>query len=259
MDIDSYENGVPSWVDLGTADLPAARAFYTGLFGWDIQEGPPETGGYSIAHLRGRAVAGLGPQQNPGPPVWASYVNVDDADKTAALVKENGGTLFMDPFDVMDVGRMAFFADTVGAVIGMWQPKEHKGAGIVNEPGAFSWNELITDDLDKPKAFYAAVFGWRGESYGPTDQPGGYTEFKLGDRSIAGMMLKNANMPAEMPNNWGVYFTVDGTDEAVEQVTKLGGSVVAPPMDIEPGRLAVVADPTGAVFNILTPKAGLNG
>jgi len=254
MDIDSYEHGVPSWVDLGTADLAAARAFYSALFGWEIEEGPPEAGGYSIAHLRGRAVAGLGPQQNPGPPYWSAYVNVDDADKAAALVKENGGTLFMEPFDVMDVGRMAVFADTVGAVLSVWQPKAHAGALVVNEPGAFSWCELITDDLDKPKAFYAAVFGWRPESYGPPDGVGGYTEFKLGDRSVAGMMLKNDNMPAEMPNNWGVYFNVAGTDEAVARVKELGGSVLAPPMDIEPGRLAVVADPTGAAFNILTMK-----
>jgi predicted enzyme related to lactoylglutathione lyase len=258
MEIETYEHGVPSWVDLSTPDPAKARAFYSALFGWDIQEGPPEAGGYSIAHLRGRAVAGLGPQQNPGPPAWSTYINVDDADKVATAVAENGGTMFMEPFDVMDVGRMAFFADPVGAVLGLWQPKAHKGAGIVNEPGAFSWCELVTTDLAASKTFYTAVFDWRPESYGPDDGPGGYTEWKLGDRSIAGMMLKPEMMPAEVPPYWAVYFDVTDADATVAQATDLGASVLAPPMDIEPGRFAVLADPTGAPFNVIKLKDGVS-
>src|SRR5438105_3229099 len=170
MDIDSYDNGVPSWVDVQVPDTTKASAFYSALFGWDVLTGPPEAGGYGIAQLRGRSVAGIGPQPTPGPPVWASYVNVDSADDTAAKVTANGGALLMPPFDVTDVGRMCFFSDPTGAVIGMWQPGEHKGAGIVNEPNTYSWNELLTDDIDGAKAFYGAVFGWAGQTYG--DGPG---------------------------------------------------------------------------------------
>lgn len=253
MEIDKYEHGVPSWVDLGTADLAAARAFYSALFGWTVPEGPPEAGGYSIAELRGRPIAGLGPQQNPGPPVWATYVNVDDADKVVAKVGAAGGTAFMEPMDVMDVGRMAFFADPQGATIGVWQPKAHTGAGIVNEPGTLTWNELVTTDTDGAAAFYGEVFGWGTVTHG--EGAGAYTEFQVAGRSIAGMMAKSPEMPAEMPSYWGVYFAVADTDATVEQAADLGGSVMMPPRDIEPGRFAIIVDPTGAMFSVLALKA----
>jgi len=255
MEVDTYENGVPSWVDLGVPDPKQAARFYRQLFGWDVQEGPPEAGGYAIAQLRGRAVAGLGPQQNPGPPAWTTYVNVDSADETVAKIKAEGGMVFMEPFDVMDVGRMAIVADPAGAVLGLWQPKAHKGAGIVNEPGTFSWAELVTTDVEAAKRYYGAVFGWGAETHG--EGPGSYTEWKLGERSISGAMPKPPQMPAEVPPNWGVYFTVTDTDAAVAKVKELGGAVMMGPMEIEPGRFAVVADDQGAVFNVITMKEGV--
>jgi predicted enzyme related to lactoylglutathione lyase len=252
MEIDTYDNGVPSWVDVQVPDTAKAAAFYGALFGWDVQTGPPEAGGYGIAHLRGRTVAGIGPQPTPGPAVWASYVNVDSADDTAAKVTANGGALLMPPFDVMDVGRMCFFSDPSGAVIGMWQPGTHKGAGLVNEDNTYSWNELMTDDIDGSKAFYGAVFGWQGQTHG--EGPGSYTEFKLGDRSVAGMMPRPPQMPADVPPFWSVYFTVADLDAALARANELGGSQVTPAMEIEPGRFAVVADDQGAMFNLIQPK-----
>jgi hypothetical protein len=250
MEVESYENGVPSWIDLGAPDPKKAASFYSQLFGWDVQEGPPESGGYAIAHLRGKAVAGLGPQQNPGPPVWTTYINVDSADDTVAKVKANGGMAFMEPFDVMDVGRMAIVADPVGAVLGLWQPKAHKGAGIVNEPGTYSWSELLTTDVDGAKKFYAAVFGWGADTHdgGPA---GGYTEWKQGGRPVGGMILKGPMIPADVPVHWAVYFAVQDADKAVEQVRALGGSLLMGPLDIEPGRFAVVADDQGTTFNVI--------
>jgi uncharacterized protein len=258
MEMDRYDHGVPSWIDVGTPDIDRAVAFYSDLFGWDVPPGPEEAGGYRIAMLRGRTVCGLGPAMNPGPPVWTTYVNVDDADAVVALAKANGGTLFVEPMDVMDAGRMAIVADPVGAVIGIWQPGQHPGAGIVNEPGTLCWNELITTDLDASKQFYGAVFGWGAHDQGPAG-PGGYTEWKLGDRSVGGMMAKTPDMPAEIPPFWGVYFAVSDADAAIAQVAELGGSVMMGPMDIEPGRFAVVADPTGAVFSVIALKADLGG
>ena len=255
MEVDTYENGVPSWVDLGVPDPKQAARFYGQLFGWDVQEGPPEAGGYAIAQLRGRAVAGLGPQQNPGPPAWTTYVNVDSADDTVAKIKAEGGMVFMEPFDVMDVGRMAIFADPAGAVLGLWEPKAHKGAGIVNEPDTFSWAELVTTDVEAAKTFYCAVFGWDAETHG--EGSGSYTEWKLEGRSIGGAMPKPPQMPAEMSPHWAVYFTVADTDAAVGKVKELGGAAMAGPMEIEPGRFAVVADDQGAVFNVITMKEGM--
>jgi predicted enzyme related to lactoylglutathione lyase len=157
--------------------------------------------------------------------------------------------------DVMEAGRMAIFADPLGAVIGLWQPNQHTGAQLVNESGALCWNELITTDLEKSKAFYKAVFGWDGEDQGPPGGPPAYTEWKLSGRSVGGMMPKNDMMPADMPPNWGVYFAVPDTDAAVEKIKKLGGSVLVPPTDIEPGRFAVVMDDQGAPFNVITMKS----
>lgn len=256
MEYERYDNGVPSWVDLGSPDQAKAKAFYASLFGWECPEGPPEAGGYSVCTLRGKTVAGIGPQMNPDfPPFWMTYVNVDSADDTVAKVSSNGGTVFAPPMDVMDVGRMSVFADPMGAVIGLWQPKTHLGAQLANEPGAVCWNELITTDLDASKAFYKAVFGWDAADQGPPSGPPAYTEWKLGDRSVGGMMLKQGDMPADMPPNWGVYFAVADTDATVAKVQELGGAVYMGPTDIEPGRFAVLADDGGVVFNVLQLKS----
>ena len=256
MEKESYGHGVPSWVDLGTADPEKAARFYSELFGWTVEQGPPEAGGYAMATLKGRAVAGLGPQQNPGPPVWTTYVNVDDADDVAQKVKAGGGQLFMDPFDVLDVGRMALFADPAGAVLGLWQPRAHKGAGIVDEPGTYCWSELVTTDVEGSKTFYAAVFGWGSESYGP-EGPGGYTEWKLAGHSIGGMMARPENMPPQVPSHWMPYFAVADADTSAKRIGELGGSVMLEPRDIEPGRFALASDPGGALFSVIALKEGL--
>jgi uncharacterized protein len=256
VEYERYDNGVPSWVDLGSPDLAKAKQFYGALLGWECPEGPPEAGGYSVCLLNGKTVAGLGPQMNPDfPPFWTTYVNVDDADATAATVTANGGTIFMGPMDVMDVGRMSILADPLGAVIGLWQPKSHTGAQVVNEPGALCWNELITTDLDASKAFYKAVFGWDAEDAGPPGEPPAYTEWKLGGRSVGGMMRKHGDMPADMPPSWGVYFAVADTDATVAKAQELGGTLFMGPTDIEPGRFAVLADNQGVVFNVLQLKS----
>ncbi len=148
MEVDRYQEGVPSWVDLGTSDIDAAAEFYGALFGWEALEPPPEAGGYRVCTLRGRPVAGLGPQMNPGPPVWATYVNTADADAVASRIEAHGGRILAAPFDILDAGRMAVFGDPSGAVLSAWQPHNHLGAGIVNEPGAYAWSELVATDVD---------------------------------------------------------------------------------------------------------------
>jgi predicted enzyme related to lactoylglutathione lyase len=236
-------------VDIGT-DVPAAKAFYTALFGWTAVDAGPEeeTGGYGFFQKNGKAVTGFGPQQSPGPPFWATYISTADADATAALVKDAGGQAFMEPMDVMDAGRMGVFSDPTGAVFSIWQPGRTKGAELVNEPGAFSWNELNTRDLDTAKVFYSAVFGWECETVqmGPVT----YTEVKLEGRSIAGM-TDMANVPSQVPPHWLVYFAVDDCDATVARAKELGGSVQVPPMDIPPGRFSVVADDKGAHFAVI--------
>jgi predicted enzyme related to lactoylglutathione lyase len=248
-----YAPGTPSWVDLGTTDTAAAQAFYGPLFGWEFDEQKDPDGQvvYCLAKLGGKNAAGL-MEQPPGqrdmgvPPTWNTYVSVTDADATTAKAEAAGGTVFMPPMDVMDAGRMSVFADPTGAVIGTWQPNQHIGAEVVNEPGALTWDELVTPDVDKAAAFYQQVFGWkaRTQQMGPMT----YTELLLDDQSIAGAMPP----PMEgMPPMWGVYFAVADTDATVKDATSRGATVMQEATDIPPGRFAVLADPQGAVFLVI--------
>lgn len=249
MKKDTYAPGEPCWVDCGT-DLEKGPAFYTSLFGWTTNSLGPDAGGYTMASKDGGSVAGFGPQQNPGPPAWSVYVSVDDVAKTAERVRANGGTVLAEPMQVMDAGHMAVFADPTGAAFSVWQPGDHKGFDELNAPGTFCWAELITDDVAKVTPFYEAVFGW-GTRKG-TDPSMPYTEFLVGDQSVAGMMPRPATMPAEVPAYWGVYFAVDDTDKAVGKVAELGGSTIVEPMDVPPGRFATCVDSQGAVFSVIT-------
>ena len=261
MEMKSYGHGVPSWVDVGCRDTVAAAAFYNALFGWDVQPGPPEAGGYAVAHLRGKSVAGLGPIPDPAtPPFWLTYVNVDSADEIVEKVTANGGHMFVPPMDVLDFGRMAVFADPMGAVLGAWQPGSHIGAELINEPNTLCWSELLTSDVEASKAFYGAVFGWGAVPQSHSDdvpEAMAYTEWELGGVSIGGLMLKPPFLSSEEPSHWVVYFAVDDTDAAVAKATSLGARATVPPTDIEPGRFAVIEDPGGASFSVITLKPEL--
>jgi predicted enzyme related to lactoylglutathione lyase len=250
MEMDSYPAGVPSWIDLGSPDVPAAAAFYGALFGWDAPEGPSESGGYRVAMVGDRAVAGIGEATEPGEPSWTTYVAVDDIDAVAARVVAAGGAVVVAPTDVLDAGRLAVCADPLGAAFSLWQAGTHPGAQLVNEPGTWSWSELLTTDPDASRAFYTSVFGWQAHAQDMGDL-GEYTEWLVGGRSVGGMMPKPPSVPEHVPSHWNVYFAVADTDTAVARIAELGGSVVVAPMDIEPGRFAVVTDPTGAHFNVI--------
>ena len=243
----------PGWIDIGT-DVAAATAFYTQLFGWEAQEaGPPEeSGGYGFFSQSGRLVGGYGPQQNPGPPFWTTYVIVPSADEVAAKVQAAGGSVVMPPMAVMDQGTMAVFTDDQGAFISVWQPGQHTGAQVVREPGAFTWCELRSRDAERAKAFYGAAFGWGAETSG-ADSPMAYTEFKVGGESVAGMMEMTGEFPAEVPSHWLVYVEVADTAASLAKAESLGASVQVPVVDFPGGTFAVIVDPQGAMLGLMTP------
>lgn len=252
-EVSEHQPMTPSWIDIGT-DVEGSKAFYTALFGWDAEDaGPPEqTGGYGFFTKAGKMVAGYGPQQNPGPPFWATYVAVTDADAVAKAADAAGGTAVVPPMDVMDAGRMAVFQDTTGAFISVWQAGGHRGAQVVQEPGSFSWCELHTRDLPGASAFYASVFGWTS-----LEQEGGpmpYTEFQLDGTSVAGMMPMPDAVPADVPAYWLVYFGSVDVDADVVKAQALGATTMVPGMDYPNGRFAVLADPQGAVFALMQPR-----
>lgn len=245
-----YSHGVPSWVDMGTTDLPAALQFYGELLGWQAQDMGEESGHYTILSREGKQVAALSPAQDPGPPRWTTYINVDDIDGVVKKVPDAGGQVIFGPMDVMSQGRMAIFADPTGAFIAAWQPGDHIGAQLVNETGALYWNELSTSDVAKARAFYGSVFGW---TFGGSDD---YVEVHVDGRPVGGIMPRPAEIPEQVPDQWLAYFGVSDVDASAEKVKSLGGTVVFGPADIpETGRFATVIDPQGATFALFTPAA----
>ena len=253
-----YSHGTPSWVDLMTTDVAAAKEFYGGLFGWSYEDEPTDQEGmdYTMASRAGKATAGMSTQPAEQaemgiPPMWNSYVTVDDIDATAAKVDGAGGGIMAPPFDVMDAGRMAVITDPTGAVISLWQAKEHIGAELVNEHGALTWNELVSPDVGTAATFYGEVFGWGTETM-DMGEMGDYTVFTLAGEQIAGGMAPPMD---GMPPHWGVYFNVDDCDGTVAAAAASGATVMMEPMDGPPGRWAALADPQGAMFAVIQPPA----
>ncbi len=252
-EITKYEPGTPSWVDLGTPDPVDASRFYSGLFGWSITEGPPEAGGYRMCMLDGKAVAGLGMQMNTDmPPWWTTYISVADADETAVAIKEDGGSLLVEPMDVLDVGRMAVAVDPAGAVFSIWQPRLHIGAGIVNDVNTFCWNELMTRNPQRSVEFYGAVFGWTANILRrcrcrqlhriPPRWPRHRGDAADGGRRLAGRhaeQLERLFRRRELRRRGARWWR------------NSVASVMVPPTDVPPGKFAVVKDPQGAVFSVI--------
>jgi predicted enzyme related to lactoylglutathione lyase len=243
----SYTPGTFSWVDLQTDDPDGAKSFYNALFGWEYDDIPVGDGAvYSMAKLQGHNVAGLGERQDESmPPHWNCYVTVADADAGAARAVELGATLLAEPFDVFDAGRMAAFADPQGAVLSVWQAKENIGAGLVNAPGALSWNDLLSPDVEASAAFYRDLFGWEVTEVEGSD--GQYWSITNGGRLNGGMMpLPPGGHPA-----WNLYFACEDADATIAQAGEHGAETVMGPIDVPNGsRFAILRDPSNAVFSI---------
>jgi hypothetical protein len=242
-------DGAPCWVDVSVPDLGAARLFYEGLMGWEIQESPPEYGGYLNCLKHGRPVAGIGPKMMPDAPnAWLIHFATSDVDASLERVSDHGGQVLMGPLDVMDLGRMAVCADPSGAAFSLWHAGRHAGVGVVNEPGSLLWTEQMSRSAEPNVAFYRAVFGWEFHDMPGTDAR--YASLGSGGRDI-GRVGEYGPDDARLPVQWWVYLGVDDTDAAVDRVVRLGGSVLQPPEDSPYGRVATVADNQGASFSLM--------
>ena len=260
---DGFAPGVPCWVDTWQPDAAAAVAFYTALFGWEAEDSPTPEGDvrHVMLRVRDREVAAIGSRSaGDGPDLptaWGTYVQVADADATVAAATAAGGSVVMGPIDSLDGGRIALIRDPVGAVLGVWQHGAHRGAQLVNEPGAWAMSVLLTDDPEPAKAFYGAVFGWDAEPFSMGDSEGtlwrlpGYVGGEAEQpvpRDVVGAMA-----PAfGRPSGWVVNFWVEDADATAAAAPDLGGTVVAGPFDTAISRDAVIADPAGAVFSVST-------
>jgi predicted enzyme related to lactoylglutathione lyase len=269
---DGYIPGVPCWVDTSQPEPEAAVDFYSGLFGWEFEDvmPPGSEGKYFTARLPGGDVAAVGsiPESAPPTAMWNTYVWVDSADETASKLRDVGGGVAMEPFDVMDAGRMAVFTDPEGAAFCVWQAKEHKGARIVNEPGSLNFNGLNTRDVERAKTFYGSVFGWetlRLEGGAEMWALPGYGDYLERDNPDLRKQVAEAGGPAgfedvvasinpiaedqpDVPAHWSVTFAVDDADATAEKATELGGKVAVPPFDAPWVRMTVLTDPQGATF-----------
>jgi predicted enzyme related to lactoylglutathione lyase len=267
---DGYIPGVPCWVDTSQPDPEAAAEFYRGLFGWEIEDVMPPGSEmkYFMGRIRGGDVAGIGGTPEGAPPMatWNTYVWVDDADEAAAKVRDAGGTVLSEPFDVMDAGRMAVCADPEGAVFGLWQARNQKGARVVNEAGALNFNGLGTRDVDGAKAFYGAVFGWQTMSVGGGNEmwtlPGYGDHLEERTPGLREQMAAMGGPPGfedvvasinpipddqpDIPPHWSVTFATDDADATAAKAAELGGTVVVPPFDAPWVRMTLIADPAGA-------------
>src|SRR4051812_49239985 len=158
----SYAPGTFSWAELATSDAEAAKTFYTALFGWDYDDQPIGDGPvYSMAQRDGKSVAALFDSEQP--PHWNCYVTVESADAAAARAGELGANVMAPPFDVFTAGRMTVISDPTGAVLSLWEPRDSIGAYRVNEPGALTWNDLLTPDPAASAQFYGDLLGWTTE------------------------------------------------------------------------------------------------
>ncbi|MBN9103338.1 MULTISPECIES: VOC family protein [unclassified Pseudonocardia] len=241
--------GTPCWVDLAVPDLPAALTFYGSVMGWTFVDSGEAFGHYTIAQVDGRAAAAIGPVMQEGTPtVWTVYLASEDADATAKLITDNGGTLLFPPMEIPGNGRMTVAIDPTGGSFGVWQAIGMNGFGLANEPGSVTWTDIRLADVTAGKEFYSAVFGY---TYQPVEgAPDDYSTVHAGGDPVggAGGMM---GAPAGTPSHWLTYFAVPDADAAVAAAEQGGGKVVSPMEDTPFGRMGVLTDPFGATFALI--------
>jgi len=256
--VTAHPNGTFCWPELYTNDQIGVKRFYTELFGWKVREIPMGPGAvYMVFTLNGADAAacyGKTPEayaQVLPPSHWMSYVSVADTDSVATTAKAAGGSIVKEPFDVPSTGRMAVLRDPTGAVFSLWEDRGKAGIGVIREPGALYWTELLTPDTERAARFYETVFGWRQQLWPSDDEPA-YHLFANGDGMAGGMTPITPEM--DVPPVWAVYFHVTDCDRTIEEVRRLGGRLTLAPQTVPTvGTFAFVADPSGAHFGILQP------
>jgi uncharacterized protein len=245
-----YPSGAFSWVELATPELGPARDFYTSLFGWEVKDRPdPDGSSYGFFTKGGRKVAGCF-QRDGAPPSWLNHVTVEDVDLAAARVAQYGGAVLQGPLGYGEDGRMALIADPSGAALVLWQPGNHHGAEVVNEPGAFTWNDLLTRDPAGARGFFETLLGWQIEEIREGDDIV-YAVIRLGDRSNGGIRPMTAGH-GDTPPHWLPYFAVEDADRSAQHAEELGAALLFPPTDVPFGRAAGLLDSQGASFALFS-------
>jgi uncharacterized protein len=245
--------GRPIWIDLATADPEAAKAFYSKLFGWDYWTNPdPLYGGYVLASLRGGATAGISGLMSPdAPTAWTAYFGTENADALAKRIVGSGGAVIVAPMVVGDQGTMLIFADATGAFVGAWQADKMAGFGATG-PGTFRWAELSARGIERAQPFYSSVFGWIDEVVPMGEEQPPYHRWSIGSEPVAGGMEMNPSVPAMVPSYWTIYFDVEDVRSSFATAIAAGATEMVAPMEYPGGRFAILSDPQGAVFALMS-------
>lgn len=244
--VTNHRLGEPCWVDYVSSDVPRARDFYADLFGWKAEES--RSGEYVTFRRDGRAVAGLGPRVGDvRADAWLTYLLVDDAEESLRAATAAGAQVVVPAQAVGSDGTLAVVDDPGGALVGMWDPVDHRGFDLVDEVGAPSWHELYARNYAAQVDFYGRVFGWRTRVLGDTADFR-YVTFGEDDDPAGGVFDADGMLPEGVSSHWVVYFGVADAAAASQRVIELGGTVVRDPWDSEFGRFAQVTDPLGGLF-----------
>ena len=242
----AYPPGTPCWVDLTTPDMEAAEAFYGDGLGWTVREVVP--GAYRYFERDGAVAAGLSPlndEQRAGgmPPSWSMYVRVADVDVEAVRAAELGGTTAVAPLSIEGAGRMAAVGDPGGGIVLLWEPGGFEGAEVVNEVGAWCWDDLQTTTPETAAPFYEALFGWTVAPVPGAD--GAYFSIAHAGRPIGGIMRASRGITVL---HWAVYFGTANLEASLQATATAGGRTLVEPVTVPSGRFAVATDPQGAAF-----------
>lgn len=246
--------GAPCWADLWTSDVDASRHFYSALFGWEALEPNPEFGGYFMFSRDGVPVAGgmsdMG--DTKADDRWKVYLATADIATATDKVASSGGTVVSPPMPVADLGVQSVVLDPTGAVIGLWQPGTFEGFGVIGESGAPGWFELHTNGYDSALEFYRAVIGWETDVMSDTEGFRYTTVREHGaEGQVAGVLDAASFLSPGASSAWSIYWSVEDVDATVTKVRELSGAVVAEAEDTPYGRVATVADSSGAPFRLL--------
>ena len=254
--VSSHTPGFFCWVELATPDAEASKSFYSQLLGWTWTDNPMgENMVYSMMQKDGSFVCGLFQIHEQMlaegfQPHWVCYIATDDVESATARVAGAGGSVINGPFDVFDAGRMSVVADPAGATFGIWQPKDHIGAGLISEPGSLGWNELNTTDLVGAASFYDSVFGWSLNTAPMEQDEGDYHFFTLDETGVAGMIQIQPDW-GDVPPHWSAYFCVEDVDASFQEAVELGAEVLVPVMQEGNVRFAYLKDPQGIVVGLV--------
>lgn len=244
----NYTPGRVTWRELMTTDVERARAFYSEAFNWKIEAGMEmgDAGTYFLIKSGEKQVGGL--MKSPAPmSFWGSVVSVLDTDAAVAKASALGAKVLMPATTLPGVGRYATISDADGAVISMLHDEGGDPAPGIPKLSEFCWETLSTADVARASAFYTQVFGWQS-GVGPN----GVTMFSTHGTPETG--VADVQTAHGYPPHWMTYVVVEKIESARARVEGLGAKVIVPLIELPSiGRIAVIADPTGAVIGLFEP------